>query len=122
MLAGTIAYYSGGVRIVDVGGLAGIGLGDTAVTGDPMTQLAFYRFDNSDTWSAKTPRIAADGSMWLYGNDIERGFDVYRYDGSNSSAAAAQGRWMTAAEAAEVLPALQPEEQTAPFCLLQSTD
>lgn len=120
----TIAYYNGGVRVVDLNGLVGVGLGDTALTGDPMTQLAFYRFDNSDTWSAKTPRIEADGSFYLYGNDIERGLDVYHYEGTPSAEAAAQGRWMTPAEAqamADERPDLTLEERR-PLCVLPSLD
>ena len=37
---------------------------------------------DSDTWSFKTNRIAADGSFYGYGNDLVRGFDVYRFDGA----------------------------------------
>lgn len=97
----TIAYYNGGVRVVDLGGLAGIGLGENAVAGDePMVQLAYHRFPDSDAWAAKTPGIAQNGSFWLFSNDLARGLDVYHYDASITDAEAqAQGRWMTPAEA-----------------------
>jgi hypothetical protein len=100
----TIAYYNGGVRVVDLAGLAGIGLGETGLLPglggeEPMTQLAYHRFPDSDAWSAKTPEIAEDGSFYLFANDLARGLDVYFYDGSTDEEAEAQGRWMSPAEA-----------------------
>jgi hypothetical protein len=98
----TIAYYNGGVRVVDLAGLAGIGLGETAlldnplVDGEPMTQLAYHRFPDSNSWSVKTPEIAEDGSFYLFSNDRTRGLDVYHYDGTVDAEAATQGRWMSA--------------------------
>ncbi len=52
----TVAYYNGGVRVVDISSLAGIGLGKTDVAGAGMREVGFYRHDNADTWSAKTPQ------------------------------------------------------------------
>ena len=43
-------------------------------------------------------RIEKDGSFYLYGNDIERGFDVYRFDG-DAKTSKRDGRWMTPAQA-----------------------
>jgi hypothetical protein len=117
----TIAYYNGGVRVVDLNGLAGIGLGDRAVAGaDPMRQLAYYYFENSNSWAAKTPKIAEDGSFYLFSNDRSRGLDVFHYDGTNSPQAQAQGRWMTPAEAEVELTRLSPAQLEAnrPYCLL----
>ena len=52
----TIAYYNGGVRVVDLAGLEGISLGGVQFAGQGMREVASFRFENSDTWSFKTPR------------------------------------------------------------------
>ncbi|HEX5911260.1 MAG TPA: hypothetical protein VFY44_12270, partial [Thermoleophilaceae bacterium] len=94
----TVAYYNGGVRVVDISSLAGIGLGKTDLVGAGMREVGFYRHADADTWSAKTPRIAKDGSFYLYGNDIARGFDVYRFDGKGRTSKR-DGRWLSPAQA-----------------------
>ncbi len=95
----TIAYYNGGVRVVDLSGLVGVALGENGVG---MKQVGFRRFANSDTWAAKTNKIAEDGSSYLYGNDQARGLDVYRFDPTKVTADA-PGVWRGAAEAATEL-------------------
>lgn len=92
----TIAYYNGGVRVVDLSSLVGAALGTTGVG---MKELGWYRFADQDTWAAKTPKIAKDGSFFLYGNDQARGLDVYRFDPAKAGSASA-GTWMGATEAA----------------------
>ena len=68
----TIAYYNGGVRVVDLSGLAGISLGGAQIAGQGMREIGFYRFANANSWSAKTPSIdPATGDFYLYGNDID---------------------------------------------------
>lgn len=113
----TISYYNGGVRIVDLNGLIGVGLGGDAIVGnpttgaDPMVQVAFRRFPNSNSWAAKAPRIPVDeegnyGDFFVFSND-QRGLDVLKFTAGNAAAeaeAAASSRWMTPAEAAAVLP------------------
>ena len=42
----TVAYYNGGVRVVDLAGLA---------TGEGMKQIGVYQTDNADTWSRRRP-------------------------------------------------------------------
>lgn len=96
----TIAFYNGGVRVVDISGLEGISIGEDRVVGEGMREVGFYRFADSDTWSAKTPRIEPDGGFYLYGNDIERGLDIYRFTGSPQEAPTTGGVWMTPDEAA----------------------
>ena len=82
----TVAWYSQGVRVLDIAGLADYeppaGQGDTAVAygnGIGMTEIGSYVFSDADTWSFKTNAIARDGSFYGYGNDLNRGMDVYRF-------------------------------------------
>ena len=84
----TIAWYAQGVRVLDISGLADlegspltVGIGD----GAGMREVGSYVLEDSDTWSFKTNRIAADGSFYGYGNDLVRGFDVYRFSGAGLS-------------------------------------
>jgi hypothetical protein len=102
----TVAYYNAGVRVVDLSGLHG---------GEGLRQIGFYKTENADSWSAKTPRIARDGSFWLYGNDIERGLDVYRFDGT-APVSDSRGTWLGAG-AALTLPAA-PRTGTNYVCLI----
>ena len=80
----TIAWYAQGVRVLDLSGLAtysgsptDVGIGD----GVGITEVGHYVLPDSDTWSFKTNKIADDGSFFGYGNDLVRGFDVYRFTG-----------------------------------------
>lgn len=84
----TIAWYAQGVRVLDISGLADyegseadVAIGD----GVGMREVGHYVFPDADTWSFKTNRIAADGSFYGYGNDLTRGFDVYRFSGAGLS-------------------------------------
>jgi hypothetical protein len=74
----TIAWYSGGVRVVDISDLVGAAFGGT---GPGMTEIGHYRTPDADTWAAKTPFIdSRSGDFWLFGNDIGRGLDIYHFD------------------------------------------
>jgi hypothetical protein len=84
----TIAYYNGGVRVVDLSGLVGVALGKEGIG---MKELGFFRFPDSDTWAVKAPSVSRSG-FYLYGNDHRRGFDVYRYQPSKATSTAA-GTW-----------------------------
>jgi hypothetical protein len=99
----TIAYYNGGVRVVDLSGLEGISLGGVQLAGAGMKEIASFRHPDGDTWAFKTPRIEPGGDFYAYGNDVARGLDVYRYDAS-APKSTKQGRWLTPAEARSVLP------------------
>ena len=90
----TMGWYNAGVRILDLSALAGVGFGNTNVNG--IKQLGWYRFDDSDTWAAKTTH-ADRGGFYLFGNDKRRGFDVYRYE-PEAAGAVAPGRWLTPAQ------------------------
>jgi hypothetical protein len=123
----TIAYYNGGVHVVDISGLTGVSLGDSTQVGGPgMRELGYYRVENgdgggfADSWSFKAPRVSRTGSFYAFGNDIARGLDVYRF--SNTAGASARtGRWMTPAQAKTALgarPRVALASDTAFFCLL----
>ena len=110
----TIAYYNGGVRVVDLSGLVGAALGKNGVG---MKQLGFYRFPDSDTWSVKAYNPDRAG-FHMFGNDMARGFDVYRWQPGGSSQT---GTWMTAAQHARALEEFNAsggELQLQAICLL----
>jgi hypothetical protein len=93
----TIAYYNGGVRVVDLSGLVGVALGQAGVG---MRELASYRFDDSDTWAVKAPYVSRDEPFHVYGNDQARGFDVYRVDLTDPATVSTDpGEWLTPQEA-----------------------
>jgi hypothetical protein len=99
----TIAYYMGGVRVVDLSGLGDLNLsqGDQAPLGG-MRQIGHYVTENANTWSAKTPSIERDGDFFLYGNDMNRGLDIYRFEAEKRESASG-GRMLSPATAAEKL-------------------
>jgi hypothetical protein len=121
----TIAFYNGGVRVVDLSGLAdaaetSLGLGATGTPG-ALKEIGFYRFEGMDSWSAKTPFIESDGDFHLYGNDQQRGLDVYRFEAERQKSAK-KGRYMTAREASIALAGRKASSaqlaQYGMFCLL----
>lgn len=86
----TISWYAQGVRVIDLSGLAdaatdpfagplNLAFGD----GAGMKEVGSYVMPDSDSWSFKTNKIKRDGSFFGYSNDLVRGFDVFRYDGSS---------------------------------------
>jgi hypothetical protein len=81
----TIAWYDQGVRVVDIQGLADLPASPVPFVvsgnGSGIKEIGSYVFADSNTWSFKTNKIAKDGSFFGYGNDLGRGFDVYRFDG-----------------------------------------
>ena len=51
----TIAYYNGGVHVVDLSGLTGISLGDSTQVGGPgMREIGYYRTENGDGTGMRT--------------------------------------------------------------------
>lgn len=118
----TIAWYNAGVRVIDISGLAGVSVGaapEVGNVGAGMKEIGYYYFPNSDTWSAKTNKFAKDGSFYLFGNDMNRGLDVYKFD-SGASVSPDPGTWMSPSAAQEMLaPNARPiSERNAPFCLI----
>ena len=85
----TIAWYAQGVRVIDLSGLADVAADPLAnplsiAFGDGvgMTEVGYYTMPDSDSWSFKTNKIKRNGSFYGYSNDLVRGFDVFKYDGS----------------------------------------
>lgn len=110
----TIAWYARGVRVVDISGLVGVSVGIPGAPG--MTEVGHLYFDDSDTWSAKALRIEDDGSFWFFGNDINRGLDVYRFQAAPGGVAT-----MDTGVSDWLLPSQVPvatSTSTTPFCLL----
>jgi hypothetical protein len=116
----TISFYNGGVRVVDVSGLAGVAVGDT---GAGMREIGFYRATNVNTWAAKTPFIdERSGDFWVFSNDIRRGLDIYHFDADGkNNFSTSPGKWMSPSEA-ETFPQqfhlLPPSEQNPLYDLL----
>lgn len=138
----TIAWYGAGVRVLDISGLVGASVSAQRVgygysgngidvsqnlllgsTGAGIKELGWYTFPNSDTWSAKTNSIAADGSFYLFANDMKRGFDVYRYTKpAPQSAVGTASAWTPATAtlpAASAAPSATADVRL-PYCALLS--
>ncbi len=116
----TIAFYNGGVRVVDLSGLTGLSIGGTLVSGAGMKEIGNYQIKGMNSWSAKTPKIDSNGDFYLYGNDIARGLDVYKFTATGTRSTN-QGRWMSPAEAqaaAAARPKVALSPDTAFYCLL----
>jgi hypothetical protein len=123
----TIAYYMGGVRVLDLSGLAdapiGVGQGERGV-GGAIKQIGHYVMGNANAWSAKTPFIYPDGSFNLYADDINRGFDVYHFDPSEEPSEDA-GTFVSAAAAEQKLAGIgldaltKKQRKRQVFCLLK---
>jgi hypothetical protein len=95
----TIAYYNGGVRVVDLSDLASVSLGENNPAGG-MKEIGFYAIDDADSWSAKAPEIVRGEPFYLYGNDMARGLDIYRFEWPEGGGeSASRGQWLTPAEA-----------------------
>jgi hypothetical protein len=113
----TIAYYNGGVRVVDLSGLVGVALGKNGVG---MKQLGWYRFKDGDTWSVKAPFVSRDG-FYMYGNDHRRGFDVYKWTPAPAAAAVSAGQWLNVSQALKASRTLKTTgARLGSVCLLQA--
>ena len=128
----TIGWYGLGSRVIDISGLIGFAGGSEEAspenTGPGMREVGFFRFKDSNTWTAKTNRIARDGSFYLYANDLNRGFDVLHYTPpteamlSHRPGGIDPGRWLTPAQALDEtlarLAANGDAPPSAPYCVL----
>jgi hypothetical protein len=122
----TIAWYNAGVRVVDISGLIGVSAGAVETLGNVgagMKEIGYHYFSDSDTWSAKTNKIEADGSFYLYGNDLARGLDIYRFN-AGAAPSANPGTWLTPGQALAQARAagVADDVQTGPYCLYRGLE
>jgi hypothetical protein len=123
----TIAFYGLGVSVVDLSSLVGLSLGGN---GTGLTEVAFAHFDDSDTWAVKAPYVDRDGTFYIYGNDQQRGMDVYEVElgldpapgagdgGAVRAAATGRDVWLTPQQAQQMLPTAALPTDYTPYCLL----
>ena len=103
----SIAWYNAGVRVLDYSGLAelgpqGVSIGIAPFLGGSLTpgitEVGHYRFPDSNLWSAKVPEVEDDGSFYVYGGDITRALDVFRFD-ATAPRQPDGGEWVSPAQA-----------------------
>jgi hypothetical protein len=108
----SVAWYNAGVRVLDYSGLAelgpaGVSLGLSPFLGGSLTpgiqEVGHFRFPDSNLWSAKVPEIEDDGSFYVYGGDITRSLDVFRFDAAVPPQED-EGTWATPAAALRMAP------------------
>jgi hypothetical protein len=97
----TMAFYNGGVRVIDLAGLA---------TGEGLKAIGSYQAADADSWSFKAPKVSRDGVWYGFGNDIARGMDVYRYDGKRPQATNV-GTWIPGPALGGTVPGSGEQEQ-----------
>jgi hypothetical protein len=117
----TIAFYNGGIRVVDLSGLVGVALGETGVGG--MREVGFWRVPNSNSWSAKTNDIGDGTDFHVYSNDIRRGLDIVRFQADGEGEGTGQDTWLSPkvlVQRAALAPRslLGGQGQGRPICLL----
>lgn len=119
----TMSFYGGGVRVIDLSNLVGVSLGST---GMGMREIGYHRFENSNSWSVKAAEVdvAEDGtiSATLYSNDINRGIDVYQFEGQRPAsilpAGDGDGRWFAGTSWLDLNGPVSIPAGYEPFCLL----
>jgi hypothetical protein len=103
----SIAWYNAGVRVLDYSGLGelgpqGLSIGVSPFLGGSLTpgitEVGHFRFPDSNLWSAKVPEVEDDGSFYIYGGDITRTLDVFRYD-ATAPRQEDGGSWLSPLEA-----------------------
>ena len=65
-----ISWYTAGTRYLDISNMTGVTFGDQ---GNGVKELGWFIPENGDSWSSKFHK-----GPYIYSNDINRGFDVYR--------------------------------------------
>lgn len=67
-----ISWYTAGTRYLDISSMTGITVGSTS-TPNSVRELAWFIPVGSSSWSSKFHK-----GPWIYSNDVNRGFDVYK--------------------------------------------
>lgn len=70
----SISWYSAGTRYLDISAMMGAALGGNSVPGG-VSELGWFMPDGGVTWSSKF--LNSDGK-YIFSNDIQRGFDVFK--------------------------------------------
>jgi hypothetical protein len=96
-----MGWYRGGALVLDYSGLAGVAVGKLGVEVG-ITEVAHSRFSDSTLWSAKVPEVAEDGSFYIYGGDMARHVDVWKFDPNGDGEPETTGQWLTPEQAAEL--------------------
>ena len=65
-----ISWYTNGTRYLDITNMTGATIGEN---GNGVEELGWFIPENGDSWSSKFHK-----GPYIYSNDINRGFDVYR--------------------------------------------
>ena len=117
----TIGWYNAGVRVVDISGLAGVAVGvEPNVTGNAtpgMKEIGYHWFANSESWAAKINTFEADGSAYVFSNDLQRGLDVYKFS-RTAPATTEGGQWLNAKQAAARPHISLSGVQLKPYCAI----
>ena len=118
-----MAWYNGGVRVLDYSGLADLGPAGVSVGvgGQTLTpgiqEVGHCRFADSSLWSAKVMEVEEDGSFYIFGGDMTRALDVWRFD-PDADGAVDGGTWLSASQAALLPSGGALDAGYTPFCLL----
>ena len=121
----TMSFYGAGVRVIDLSNLVGVALGGTGLG---MREIGWHRFDDSNSWSVKAPSVdvAEDGTITatLYSNDINRGIDVYTFEGQRSASPLGDlpgsDQWYAGTSWLDLNGAVSLPQDYTPFCLLNT--
>lgn len=65
-----VSWYTAGTRYLDISNMAGATFGDT---GNGVREVGWFIPEDGDSWASKFYK-----GPYIYSNDINRGFDVYR--------------------------------------------
>lgn len=132
----TVAWYGAGVRVLDISGLAGLSLGVTPAVGSVGTgirEIGSWFFSEtetqvgSQTWAAKIHRFDTDGSAYIFANDLDRGLDVFKWNGTADLGTPGTFVTSTAAQREAVTGSLTSTSangsgaKALPFCVLLPT-
>lgn len=129
----TIAWYGAGVRVLDISDLPGLSLGVAQQVGSlglGVREIGSWFFNEtstqvgSQTWAAKIHRFAADGSAYIFANDLDRGLDVFLWDGTSDLGSPGEFIPSTAASQPRLVDAVTAQSDVGasglPYCVLRS--